>query len=104
MPRSPWFGVVAGAALLLSIIIWSSWGSGDGRQAASAIMQAQREISAVNESHAEVDRDALRTAEDDLLTAQTAFNKEQFTIAIEAAERARKTAQSLLANRSATPG
>lgn len=67
-------------------------------------MQAQHEISAVHESHSEVDHDALRTAEADLLTAQTAFNKEQFTIAIEAAERASKTAQSLLANRPATPG
>jgi hypothetical protein len=98
MPRSPWIGVIAGAIVLIMITIWSSWGSGAGRQAASAIMQAQREISAVQESHVEVDREILRAAEADLLTAQTAFNQAQFDIALEAAQRASRTAYALLAS------
>jgi sensor domain CHASE-containing protein len=98
MPRSSWIGIIAGVIVLLAIVIWSSWGSGDERQAASAIMQAQRNISAADESHVEIDRDALRTAEAELLTAQTAFNQKQFKIAAKAAHRASRTAQDLLAN------
>ena len=64
MPRSPWIGVIAGVVVLIIIIIWSSWGSGTGRQAASAIIQAQRDIAAVHEIHnAELDQDALRAAD-----------------------------------------
>ncbi len=98
MPRSSWIGVIAGVLVLLAIVIWSSWGSGDERQAASAMMQAQRDINTVDESHAEVDRDALRAAEADLLTAHTAFNHQQFGVAAEAAQRASRAAQDLLAN------
>ena len=91
-------GVIAGAIVLLIIIIWASWGSGAERQASYAIMQAQRDISAVHESHAEIDRDVLRKAEADLLTAHTAFNQKQFEIAAEAAQSASRTSQDLLAH------
>ena len=98
MPRSPWIGVIAGAVVLIAIIIWSSWGSGIERQARSAILQAQRNISAVDDAHVEVDREVLHTAEADLLRAQTAFNHKQFAVALEAAQRASQAAQGLLTN------
>ena len=98
MPRGPWIGVIAGAAVLIIIIIWSSWGSGTGRQAAAAIIQAQRDIAAVQEIHsAELDQDALRAAEADLLAANTAFGEAQFKSALDAAQRASRAAQQLLA-------
>jgi|GEM_PF-5318561 len=105
MSRSPWIGVIAGAIVLLAIIIWSSWGSGIERQAASAILQAQRNISAVDDANIEVDREVLHAAEADLLRAQTAFNHKQFAVALEAAQRASQASQGLLANRSSSsPG
>ena len=98
MPRSSWMGVIAGAIVLLTIIIWASWGSGAERQAASAIMQAQRDISAVEDAHLEVDREVLHTAEADLLAANTAFGHAQFEVALEAAQRASRASQDLLAH------
>lgn len=98
MPRSPWIGVVAGASALIAIIVWSSWGSGTGRQAASAIVQAQREVAEIHEIHdAELDQNVLRAADADLLAANTAFGEGQFDIALDAAQRASRTAQQLLA-------
>lgn len=99
MLSGPWPGIVAAAIALIFIIIWSSYGSGDERQAMSAILEAQRHIAAVQDARAAREEPAvLRAAEADLLTAQTAFNQSQFDVAVEAALRASQTAQHLLAN------
>jgi hypothetical protein len=74
--------------------------SGDfERQAASAILQAQRDIAAVQEVHVEVDPAALRAAEANLFAAYTAFNERRYEAAFDAASRASQAAQHLLASR-----
>ena len=103
MLGGPWLGVIAAAFVLIGITIWVSHGSGDERQAMSAILEAQRYIAAVQDAHAAAAEPAtLRMAEDDLLVAQTAFNQSQYTVAIEAAQRASQTAQALLASHQAS--
>lgn len=99
MLSGPWPGVIAAAIILIGITLWATRGSGDERQAMSAILEAQRHIAAVQDAHAAVAEPAtLRMAEDDLLVAQTAFNKSQFDAAVEAAQRASQAAQALLAS------
>ena len=44
MLSGPWPGIIAAAIVLILITIWSSYGSGDERQARSAILEAQRHI------------------------------------------------------------
>lgn len=94
---SPWLGIIGGAIALVTLAIWLSRGAGVGRDAAEAILQAQRDISAVQEVHVDVDPAALRRAEADLLTATTAFNQSEYETASEFALRASHTAQDLLA-------
>jgi hypothetical protein len=103
MLSGPWPGIIAAAIVLIFITIWSSYGSGDERQARSAILEAQRHISAVQDAHAAAEEPAvLRAAEADLLTAQTAFNQSQFDVAVETALRASQTAQGLLTSHQAS--
>ena len=92
MATSPWFGIIAGAMALVALAIWSSRGASAGRDAASAILQAQRDISAVQGLHVDVDPPALRGAEADLLTATTAFTQSEYVTASEFALRASRTA------------
>lgn len=99
MAASQWLGIIAGAMALVILAIWSSRGASAGRDAASAILQAQRDISAVQEVHVDVDTAALRGAEADLLTATTAFNQSAYETASEFALRASRTARDLLAGR-----
>ena len=99
MAAGPWLGIIAGAMALVTLAIWSSRGASAGRDAASAILQAQRDISAVQEVHIDVDPAALRGAEADLLTATTAFNQSEYVTASEFALRASRTARDLLADR-----
>ncbi|MGE0820948.1 MAG: hypothetical protein AB7G75_05745 [Candidatus Binatia bacterium] len=98
MARSPLAGVITAAVTLIAIAVWLFHGSATGREASSAIIQAQQDIAAVHEIHSnEVDQETLRAAEADLLTATTAFGKGQFDNALEAAHRASRAAQQLLA-------
>ena len=99
MPRSQWIGVIAGVLGLIALIVWSSWGTKTGQLAEAAIVQAQREVAQIHEIHdAELDQNLLRTAEEDLLAANTAFGKGQFAVALDAAQRASQAAQQLLAS------
>jgi hypothetical protein len=102
MAASPWLGIIACAMALVTLAIWSSRGASAGRDAAAAILQAQRDISAVQEIHVDVDPTALRGAEADLLTATTAFNQSEYVTASEFALRASRTARDLLADRHST--
>ena len=95
----PYLGIIGAAGALIALALWLSLGASAGRDAASAILQAQRDISAVQEVHVEVDPAALRVVEADLLTATTAFNHSQYETATEVALRASRTAQELLASR-----
>ena len=98
MRIGPWPGIVAAVIVLLAIALWVSRGVSTERQAMTTIIEAQRHISAVQDAHASAaEPETLRAAEDDLLLAQTAFNKSQFEAALEAARRASQTAQDLLA-------
>jgi hypothetical protein len=99
MAASPWLGIIAGAGGLVILAIWSSRGAGDGQDAIAALLRAQRDISAVQEVHVEVDPAALRGAEADLLTATTAFSESEYKTASEFAHRASRAAQELLASR-----
>jgi len=69
------------------------------RQAVSAILQAQRDIAAIQEVQVEVDPAALHTAEADLSAAHAAFNEERYEAALDAALRASQAAQKLLSSR-----
>ena len=103
MQIGPWPGVIAAVAVLITVAIWSSCGVSIERQAMSAILEAQRHIAAVQDAHAAVEEPAmLRAAEDDLLVAQTAFNRLQFEAALETARRASQTAQDLLTKKGST--
>jgi hypothetical protein len=85
--------VLAAVALVVAVAFLFS---GDfERQAASAILQAQRDIAAVQEVHVEVDPAALRAAEADLFAAYTAFNERRYEAALDAASRASQAAQHL---------
>ncbi len=99
MATSPWLGIIGAAGTLIALAIWTFLGAGSGRDATSAILQAQRDISAVQEVHVEVDPAALRGAEADLLTATTAFNQAEYETASEFALRASRAAQELLGSR-----
>jgi hypothetical protein len=102
MILSPWLGIFAAVILLLVIAMWTSQGVSTEREAREALLEAQRHIAAVQDAHAAAAEPAtLRTAEGDLLVAQTAFNKLQFEAALEAARRASQTAQDLLAKHQA---
>ncbi len=93
-----WFSIIAATMGLISLAVWTSRGASAGRGAGAAIVQAQRDIGAVQEVHVEVDPAALRAAEADLLTATTAFNRAEYTTASEFALRASLAAQEMLAS------
>ena len=97
MTYGQWFSLSAAALLLIGLAVWTSRGASAGRDAGAAIVQAQRDISAVQEVHVEVDPAELRAAEADLLTATTAFNRAEYTTASEFAQRASQAAQEMLA-------
>jgi hypothetical protein len=99
MAAGPWLGIIAGAMALITLAIWSSCGAGTGRDAASAILQAQHDISPVQEVHVDVEPAALRGAEADLLMATTVFNQSAYETASEFMLSASRAAQDLLAGR-----
>jgi len=96
MRIGPWPAIIVAAIALLTLAVWSSLGAGAGRKAASAIVEAQRHISAIQEAHVPIDYAALRTIEADLLAAQNAFNQSQYDEAAVTALRASQAAQDLL--------
>jgi hypothetical protein len=95
----PWLVIGAAASLLIVLALWTAQGASAGRDAGAAIVQAQRDVGAVQDVHVEVDPAALRDAEADLLTATTAFNRADYATASEFALRASRIAQDLLASR-----
>ncbi|MBM4257388.1 MAG: hypothetical protein FJ147_16025 [Deltaproteobacteria bacterium] len=104
MKTSQWAGLIGAVILLLLTAMWSSRGVNAERQAREAILEAQRHIGAVQDAHAANEEPAtLRHAEDDLLVAQTAFNKARFDESVEAGRRASQIAQELLAKHKAAP-
>ena len=88
------------AAVALVVVVALLFSGNAESQAASAIVQAQRDIAAVQEVHVEIDPAALRAAEADLFAGYTAFNERRYEAALEAALRASQAAQKLLASRS----
>lgn len=98
MTLGQWFSIIAAVLALLALAVWTSRGASAGRDAGAAIVQAQRDLGAVQEAQVEVDQAALRTAEADLLTATTAFNRAEYTTASEFAQRASRAARELLAS------
>jgi hypothetical protein len=92
-----WLSILAGVVLLITLAVWTARGASAGRNAAAAIVQAQRDISAVQEAHVEVDPAALRAAEADLLTTTTAFNRAKYTTASAFVQHASQAAQERLA-------
>ena len=100
MVTRPWlWPIVAAVALAIAAVMLIF--SGDaGQQAVSAILQAQRDIAAIQEIHMEVDPAALHAAEADLFAAHAAFNEQRYEAALDAARKASQAAQKLLANRS----
>lgn len=96
MRFGPWPAIIIAALALVTLAVWSSLGAGAGRRAATAIVEAQRHISAVQEAHVPIDYAALRAIEADLLEAQTTFNKSHYDEAAIIALRASNAAQELL--------
>lgn len=100
MVTRPWlWPILAAVALAIAAVVLIFRGDA-GQPAASAILQAQRDIAAVQEIHLEVDPAALRAAEADLLAAYAAFNEQRYEAALDAALKASQAAQKLLTNRS----
>lgn len=100
MVTRPWLWPTPAAVALVMAAVMLIF-SGDAEQrAVSAILQAQREIAALQEAHMEVDPAALRAAEADLFAAHAAFNEERYEAARDAALKASQAAQKLLATRS----
>jgi hypothetical protein len=89
--------IFAAVALVVAVALLFS-GNAES-QSASAIVQAQRDIAAVQEVHVEIDPAALRAAEADLFSAYTAFNERRYEAALDAALSASQAAQKLLARR-----
>jgi hypothetical protein len=91
-----WLGIIAAVGTLIIMTVWLFSGARSGPEAVAAILQAQRDISAVQEIHVKVDPAALRTAETHLFAAHAAFNAERYEVATEAALRASRAARALL--------
>lgn len=94
MGTRPWlWPVLAAVALIVTVTVFFS----DNRdsEAASAIVQAQRDIAALEEGYGEIDPAALRAAEADLFAAYAAFDEKRYEAALEAALSASRAAQKL---------
>ena len=76
MVTRPWLWPILAAVALAIAAVMLIFGRDAGQQAVSAILQAQRDIAAIQEVHVEVDPAALRAAEADLFAAHAAFNEE----------------------------
>ena len=100
MVTRAWLWPILAAVALVMVAVTLIFRGDTGQQAVSAILQAQRDIAAIQEVHVEVDPAALRAAEADLLAAHVAFNEERYDAALDAALRASQAAQKLLSNRS----
>ena len=100
MVTRPWLWPILAAVALAIAAVMLIFGRDAGQQAVSAILQAQRDIAAIQEVHVEVDPAALRAAEADLFAAYAAFNEERYEAALDAALKASQAAQKLLSNRS----
>jgi hypothetical protein len=100
MVTRPWlWPILAAVALVIAAVMLILSGDAE-RQAVSAILQAQRDIAAIQEVHVEVDPAALHAAEADVSAAHTAFNEKRYEAALDAALRASQAAQKLLSNHS----
>jgi hypothetical protein len=99
MVTRPWLWPILAAVALVMAAVMLILGGDAERQAVSAILQAQRDIAAIQEVHVEVDPAALHAAEADLSAAHAAFNEERYEAALDAALRASQAAQKLLSNR-----
>ena len=99
MVTRPWLWPILAAVALVVAAVMLILGGDAERQAVSAILQAQRDIAAIQEVHVEVDPAALRAAEADLFAAYAAFNEERYEAARDAALRASQAAQQMLASR-----
>lgn len=99
-----WFSIIAATMGLITLAVWTSRGASAGRDAGAAIVQAQRDIGAVQEVHVEVDPAALRAAEAHLLTATAAFNRAEYVVASEFALRASHASQEMLASNGSADG
>ena len=100
MVTRAWLWLILAAVALVMAAVMLIFRADAGQQAVSAILQAQRDIAAIQEVHVEVDPAALRAAEADLFAAHAAFNEERYEAALDAALRASQAAQQLLSNRS----
>ena len=100
MVTRAWLWPILAAVALVMAAIMLIFGGDAGQQAVSAILQAQRDIAAIQEVPVGVDPAALRGAEADLFAAHAAFNEERYEVALDAALKASQAAQKLLANRS----
>ena len=99
MVTRPWLWPILAAGALVMAAVMLILGGDAERQAVSAILQAQRDIAAIQEVQVEVDPAALHTAEADLAAAHAAFNEERYEAALDAALRASQAAQKLLSSR-----
>lgn len=100
MVTRAWLWLILAAVALVMAAVMLIFRADAGQQARAAILQAQRDIAAIQEVHVEVDPAALRTAEADLFAAHAAFNQERYEAARDAALSASQAAQQLLSNRS----
>ncbi len=90
--------ILAAVALVVTVAV--IFHTNEDSEAADAIVQAQRDIAAVEEEgHGEIDHVALRAAEADLFAAYTAFDEKRYEAALESALRASHAAQQLRASR-----
>jgi hypothetical protein len=94
-----WLWPILAAVVLVVATGMLIFNGDSGQPAVSAILQAQRDIAAIQEVDVEVDPAALRAAEADLFAAYAAFNEQQYTAALDAAVRASQAAQGLLSKR-----
>ncbi len=99
MVTRPWLWPILAAVALVVAAVMLILGGDAERQAVSAILQAQRDIAAIQEVHVEVDPAALHAAEADLSAAHAAFNEKRYEAALDAALRASQAAQKLLSSR-----
>jgi hypothetical protein len=91
------------AAVVLVVTVTVIFHKNVDAEAADAIVQAQRDIAAVEEEGSgEIDRVALRAAEADLFAAYTAFDEKRYEAALESALKASHAAQNLRARRGST--
>ncbi len=99
MVTRAWLWPILAAVALVMAAVMLIFSGDAGQQAVSAILQAQRDIAAIQEVHVEVDPAALRAAEADLFAAHATFNEERYEAALDAALRASQAAQKLLSSR-----